>query len=161
MKNKIIDFQNIEPDWITQRYNERIQGSFQSTLGMYFLKVEQGHTISCTEIPPEVINHLNGVHGGFLYTIADSTGGFSSIPLGSGIAMTTVDGHMQYLRPSVGVKRLYTEAECTKAGKRISFVDIHVYDEQGTLLAKGSFTFAMLDLPIARMPVFDINNLPE
>ena len=161
MENITHIFDNIEPDWITRRFQEHIKGSFQGSLGMEFIKLEQGHCITCTQIRPEVKNHLDSLHGGFLYTIADSTGGFAAVPLGTGTTVTTVDGHMQFLRPTVGVERLYAEARAIKTGKRITFVDIQLYDEKGTYLAKGSFTFTQLNLPNATMPIFDINNLPE
>ena len=155
MENRVNYFKTIEPDWIARLFQEHIKGSFHGSLGIQILKLEQGHCISYVDIHPGVTNHIGSLHGGFLYTIADTTAGFAAVPLGTGITVTTIDGHMQFLRPTVGVKRIYAEAETTKDGKRIIFADLKIYADDGRLLSTGSFTFSLLDLPNAKMPVFD------
>lgn len=144
MENKKRDLNAIEPDVSGQAFQKYTKGSFHDSLGVQVLKCEYGYCLTKTKIRPDFFNHMGGLHGGFLYTIADVTAGLTVFCLEDNSSITTVDGSLQFLRPAINLDAVYGEAETIKDGKRLAFVDVKIMREDGTIIAKGSFTFARI-----------------
>ena len=67
------------------------------------------------------LNPLGTVHGGCLYTLADTVAGFAAASCG--FEGPTLSGNMYFLRPTMGVKKLTCESRVVKNGKRIRVVE--------------------------------------
>lgn len=135
------------PEEAAALFQDRIKNTFTDYLGLELLKYESGYCSTKLKIKPEFINQIGGLHGGLLYTVADTTAGVASVHLGSGSTVTTVNGDMQFLRPALNLDNIFAEAKIIKDGKRLVFTDVWISTEDGTILAKGSFTFARITIP--------------
>lgn len=140
------------PEEAAALFQDRIKNTFTDYLGLELLHYETGYCRTRLKIKPEFINPIGGLHGGLLYTVADTTAGVASVYLGSGNTVTTVNGDMQFLRPALHLDYIFAEARIIKDGKRLVFLDVHIMDKDNTLLAKGSFTFARITIPGFDMP---------
>ncbi|MGN0203224.1 MAG: PaaI family thioesterase [Coprococcus sp.] len=87
------------------------------------MKVEEHHK-----------NPLGTVHGGCLYTLADTLGGFAAATYGFG--GPTLSGNMYFMRPTLGVEKLICEARVIKNGKRIRVVEAIIYGDKGEEIAR-------------------------
>lgn len=133
-------------------FQQRIENTFTEYLGLEVLQYEDGYCKTRLKIKPEFLNPICGLHGGVLFTIADTTAGAAAIHLDAESTITTVDGNIQYMRPGLDLDYLYAEATLIKDGKRMAFVDVHLLTEDDTLLAKATFTFARFILPTGEKP---------
>ena len=82
------------------------------------------------------LNPLGTVHGGCLYTLADTMSGFAAGSYGSG-GGPTMSGNMYFLRPTMGVKKLICEARVIKNGRRIRVVEATIYVDNGEEIARS------------------------
>lgn len=80
-------------------------------------------------------NPLGTVHGGCLYTLADTVSGFAAGTCGMG--GPTLSGNMYFLKPTIGVKRLICEGRVIKNGKRIRVVEATIYGDNGAEIARS------------------------
>lgn len=90
------------------------------------------------EVAPEMLNHHGFVHGGMLTMLADSIAGAAAGSRGG--RCVTLDNTMHYLRPAIG-SRIFCSAAPVRVGRTISTFDAQLTDDQGRVVAKGTFTF--------------------
>lgn len=112
---------------------------FTEMLGVRFLVREMGYAKSEMEILPCHMNVLGIIHGGCLFTLADTTSGASS--LGRGGRVTTVNGSINYLKAGKNTKKLVAEAREVKYGRTLSVCDCKIFDDKDNLLATTTMTF--------------------
>ena len=155
MKHNYTNLKDLQPDQTSCLYQRHIKNTFHASLGVKLLVCEPGYCRTRTKIEPQFTNATGAVHGGFLFTVADTTAGLAAIRSGTEGSVTTVDSHIQYLRPALNLTDIYAEAEIIKDGKRLAFIDVKIFTEEGVLLVKGSFTFARLVLPNSNVPTED------
>ena len=120
---------------------------FANMIDLRIIEIKKGY--ARTVIDPVTKTHLNpinSVHGGCLFTIADVTAG--SAASSYGIQVTTLDSHFNFLRPGLHTTKLTGEATELKHGKNISVYSVQIKDQDATILAEGTFTFASLGKPI-------------
>ncbi len=137
---------------LAELMQKHVEGSFSDFLDMTILKYKPGYCLSEFVIKPCYLNPLGSIHGGFLFTIADTTAGMASIVLGDKSTVTTINGGMQFLNPALNNNLLYAEATVLKSGKRIVYTDVIIKGEDGTVYAKGSYTFARVVLDHVIIP---------
>lgn len=91
-------------------------------------------------------NPIGSVHGGVVYTLADTVGGACSNT--TGVACTTLSGNMNYLNPAMNCERLIGEATAIKVGKRIAVIQVMITNEFGKDIAHATMTYQFLpDMP--------------
>lgn len=100
--------------------------------------LEQDRARGVLEVRPESLNPHGFVHGGMLTALADTLGGVAASTRGG--RCVTVNNTMSYLRPAVG-SRIYGEVTPVRVGRTITVMDTSLTDEEGRLVAKGTFTF--------------------
>lgn len=149
-------YENNSPEELAAILQKRIKGTFSDLMGMKILECRKGYCLSEFAIKPEYLNPLGSVHGGCLFTIADTTAGTASIILGSDSTVTTIDGNMQFLNPVLDCDAVFAEANVIKSGKRIVYTDVVIKAGEGRIFAKGSFTFARIVLPHVVMPEVEV-----
>ncbi|SHI32495.1 PaaI family thioesterase [Parasporobacterium paucivorans] len=110
---------------------------YDGFIGMTGIKVlETGQGSAKGEIEIQ-LNHLNPagtVHGGVLFTLADSIGGLAASSDGRGCA--TISSEIHYLNPTMNSKRIVAHSVEIKHGKRMSTVETSITDNNGILIAK-------------------------
>ena len=119
---------------------------YAAFLGIRTTEMREGYARGELAIRKEYENAIGSVHGGCLFSLADTIGG--SAAASYGMRVTTLSSDFHYLSPGIGVKKLYAEAKEIKNGKRISVYEVEVAGEDGKLLAKGTFTFFNLGVPL-------------
>ena len=95
------------------------------------------------EVCSTSLNPLGTVHGGCLYTLADTVAGTAAIAF-KGKRCVTVNSSMEFLRPATGGVIRCT-ATPKKAGRTLSVIQVQLHDEGETLVATGTFTFYLFD----------------
>ena len=117
----------------------RINNRFGNLVGIVPVEVREGYARCEMVIREEHMNPLNTVHGGCLYTLADTTGGTASATYGT--ITPTLSGELHFLNAAVGVETLTAEAGILKCGKSIRVMEIRITDETGRLIATGLFSY--------------------
>lgn len=121
---------------------------FQQHLGMVLTHTETGHVQGRLELKPWMKNPIGSVHGGVLFSFADTTSGASVVTYGHSV--TTVDGSIDYLAPALTSTTLFSDARVVKHGRTLSVVECSITDETGKLLARTHMTFYNLTEAMAR-----------
>ena len=130
--NKLKEFRNSAPGLIKE-------------LGLQAVEVSAGYARMEMDIDERHVNPIGSVHGGAIFTLADSAGGTAAMSRGSFV--TTVNGSINYLNPAINVKKLIADTRELKAGKNILVYDVAIRDERGQVIAEARMTYYSLHQP--------------
>ncbi len=124
---------------------------FLKYVGIKLLDVGEGWCESEVMIETHHLQQGGYIHAGVISTMADHTaGGAATTLVAKDEFVLTLEFKMNLLRAAKG-KRLRCRSEVLKPGSRFSVVESEVYliGENGseTLVAKGTFTMAVLKFP--------------
>ena len=108
-------------------------------MGIRTTSMDSGQAKGELYISQKHMNISNAVHGGCIFSLADTIGGSAASSYGDSVV--TVSGNINYLTPAIGSKKIVAAANAIKKGKRITVCDVEISDEKGTILAKGTFTY--------------------
>lgn len=106
------------------------------------IKVEENYCELEGIITETSINHIDIVHGGYIFGLADTAAGIAA--MSNGFNIVTVDSHINYFKPGRG-KKLVAIAKAIKVGKTISVYEVVVNDEKDDLIAKATMTYFNID----------------
>ena len=115
---------------------------FRDLVGVTFTKVDSGYSHCVLEVDKRLLNPAGIVHGGALYTLADSGMGaalFSSV--GEGEMFLTVETSIFYFK-AVSSGTLTCESKVDHRGKRIAMMEAEIRNE-GQTVAKAVGTFSI------------------
>lgn len=126
-------------------FKNRVEGApkpedFRERVGLTILERRPGYAKGVIEVKPWHLNVLGVVHGGVLFTMADTVSG-TAAAAGHDYAVPTVNGSINYLKAGRNTTKLIAEAEEIKNGYNFSVVDCKVYDDKEALLATTTMTF--------------------
>ena len=112
-----------------------------------FMQVEttelgEGCATAVMPVLAQLRNPQGAVHGGVLHTLADEAVISAAISHGQWVATISSDFH--YLRAGLNTASLTAQAHELKYGKRACVYSVEITDQDGTVLACGTFTVAML-----------------
>ena len=93
--------------------------------------------VSSTSMNPHGI-----VHGGCLYTLADTVAG-SAVAASCGGPCVTVSGTMEFLRPATGAT-IHCEASAKKLGSTICTMEVELTNQNHKVVATGTFIFMLV-----------------
>ena len=124
--NKLMDSRNNQKD-------------FTNFLGIKTIKMSEGYAEGELKIKPEYYNSQGILHGGLLFTVADTIGGSAARSYEKQVV--TVNANMEYLAAGENVETLYAYAKTLQHGNRISRYQVELYDQTKKLLATGNFTY--------------------
>ncbi|MFN7953792.1 MAG: PaaI family thioesterase [bacterium] len=95
-------------------------------------------------IAPAVLNPNEGVHGGAVAALADTTAAHAVRSLlGDPQALIyTVELSLSFLRP-LGGTRVHAEGEALRVGRRLAFAEARIRDDAGALCATAKVTFSI------------------
>lgn len=99
---------------------------------------EEKECYTRTEIRPEHLNPYGMVHGGLMYTMADTATGLTAgkymdVPV-------TLDSDFHFVR-NVSSGVLTAKAEIIRGGKHVMWLRARVVADDEILLAEGTFTY--------------------
>ncbi len=111
--------------------------------GINVTHLSRGHAIVEMDVDKDKLNPLGTVHGGCLFTMADTCAGAAAKSYGR--AVTTINADINYIRPGKNAKHLIAESNEIKVGKTIIVNEVMIRNEKGAELARGMFTFFTLE----------------
>ncbi len=131
---------------------------FNKVLG---LKVESIHS-DCVKTLFEMRDELMGnyqrgmLHGGVISSVIDATAGLAAAmsiqkkmhdetleaKLKKAFRMSTIDLHVDYLRPGLG-KRFVVTASILRTGNKVVFTRIELHNDQNDLIAVGTGSYLL------------------
>ena len=120
-------------------------------LGIQITAIDPGRATFSLHTGEHLYNPFGGVHGGVLATMLDSAMGCAiQSKLPAGVASTTVDLNISYLRPATRDTGVLTcQAQVIHSGRKIATARGQVTDEERRIYATGTTT--CLVLPSAEM----------
>lgn len=98
--------------------------------------VDDDSSVVEVEMQPESLNPLGMAHGGLVYSLCDVAAGVILSPKTDNFV--TLSGNLYFMRPGRGSK-LRCEAKLIKPGRTVNVVETSVYDDSGTMTARGVF----------------------
>lgn len=113
---------------------------FRDKIGIITLERRPGYAKCEIEIKPWHLNVLGVIHGGVLFSLADTVSGTAAAASGE-YRVTTVSGNINYLRAGKNTSKITAEAVEVKNGKTFSVCDAKIFDDKGALLATTTMTF--------------------
>jgi uncharacterized protein (TIGR00369 family) len=119
-------------------------------LGIRITSIDPGRAVFSLDTGEHLYNPFGGVHGGVLATVLDSALGCAvQSTLAAGVASTTVDLNVTFVRPATrDTGRLTCEAEIIHSGRKISTARGHVVDDERRIYATGTTTCLILGQPV-------------
>ena len=88
-------------------------------------------------------NPIGSVHGGIIFSIADSVGGAAALSRGGKV--TTVSGNINYINPALGCTKLIGEAIEVKSGRHMSVINVSISNQTGTVIAIATMTYYFIE----------------
>lgn len=114
-------------------------GKFSREIGIGIEEVDDDYARGAITICEKHQNPMGMVHGGCIYSLADTVAGVAASAKGHFVV--TVSGSLNYLEAAVNTKRIIAEAHQLRFGKHMVFYEVAVTNDEGTLLAKGDFCY--------------------
>ena len=114
-------------------------GGFASDIGIKILSISEGYAKAEINIEKKHLNPGNSVHGGCIFSLADTVGGTAAWSRGNYVV--TSSSNINYLNPAIESKRLIGIAKEIKFGKKILVYDVEIWDEKDRLIAKVTNTY--------------------
>lgn len=115
---------------------------FMSYNGLYIVESKENYVKIGVDITEKSLNPFGIVHGGLIYTLADSAMGIALATTGrSGV---TLNSTIDYLTPGKG-KKLFADTEIVKDGKSIVVFRVNIKDENDTLVSVASGTYYIIN----------------
>ena len=127
---------------IKKEFEKVCQTGFIEYTGMHVTNVAEGHVEGEIQIEPHHLNPAGALHGGLVFALMDTIGGFAAKTLG--VLPTTLSSTINYLRPTIGTQKLLAKADVLKRGRNVTVVRIDLFNEKDVLLASGDANYCDL-----------------
>lgn len=106
--------------------------AYAELTGLEVIMAEPGYVEVRLPVTPKILNGHGMVHGGALFTLADYAAAAASNLHGTPSMAT--HGAISYLR-AVGGGHIIAKAKTVKTGRRMNFMSVEIFDENGALAA--------------------------
>lgn len=117
---------------------------FADLLGLSVDSKQSGKSTCSIAFTERLLNPNNVVHGGVIYSMADTgMGGALMSLLGDGQLCATIEIKMMYLKPA-GHHDLVCNTQVIKQGRRVAILESEVLSG-GELIAKATGSFAVFE----------------
>lgn len=121
---------------LKKRLNSSSQ--FLQSNDMHVVEVKEGYAKVEMIIDEQILN----VHGGALYSLADTAAGAASFATGRD--SVTLSGTINYIKPGKGGKLIGIAQEIS-AGRTTGVYEVFIFNDQEILLSRATFTMFFLD----------------
>lgn len=112
---------------------------FGGKMGMKIIELTPGHCKGELKLQDMHMNHYHIVHGGCLFTLADTVGGCAALAKGKNVV--TVSSNINFLNPALNTTMLYAEATEIKYGSKIAVYDVLITNDSGTKIADAVISY--------------------
>lgn len=100
---------------------------------------EDDHSILELIAQEDSLNPMGMVHGGALFTMADSAAGFAASS--DGRTYVTLSSNFTFLRSGMPGDVIHAEGKVRRRGRTTCYADADLTNQKGELLASGNFIF--------------------
>lgn len=121
----------------------RCEMGYNEFTGIHLEVCEKGHAEGYIEIEEHHLNPYGTVHGGMIFTMADTIGGFAL--RSKGTFPTTVSSSINYLK-AVSGKRMYAVADVISAGRKIGVSEVKILNDEKIECARAQMTYYNLEI---------------
>ena len=125
---------------LKKRLNSSSQ--FLQSNDMHVVEVKEGYAKVEMIIDEQILNVHGFVHGGALYSLADTAAGAASFATGRD--SVTLSGTINYITPGKGGKLIGIAQEIS-AGRTTGVYEVFIFNDQEILLSRATFTLFFLD----------------
>ena len=115
---------------------------FSGNAGLEIVDVGRGFCKGKIRVSELHLNPLQTVHGGVMYTMADTISGLAAATAGN--PGPTVSGDMYFMRPATGCTEIYCESRIIKRGSHINVVEASILNDKGEELARAVMQYMPL-----------------
>lgn len=112
---------------------------FIKEVGMEMLELREGYCRGRIILTEKHNNPMGTVHGGVIFSLADTVGGTAELTYGSKIV--TLNSNINYLSPGKNTEYIEAEAYVVKNGRTTAVVDVMVRNAEGKDIAKVTNTY--------------------
>lgn len=123
---------------------KRLNGNsqFLQSNDMKVIEVDEGYARVEMTIDSQILNVHGFVHGGALYSLADTAAGAASFATGRD--SVTLTGTINYIKPGKGGKLIGIATEVSR-GRTTGIYEVFIYNDTQVLLSRATFTMFFLD----------------
>ncbi|HEL1604180.1 MULTISPECIES: PaaI family thioesterase [Streptococcus] len=121
---KVLDKLNLQPITVLDDY--------QATM------LNEKEVLLTTKVTEKSLNPYGIAHGGFLFTLADSVAGLTTVARGA--YSVTLQSNIHYMKAAKLGDTLSVIGSCTHDGSRTKVVEVKIENQDKQLLASASFT---------------------
>lgn len=115
------------------------QQGFIAKTGIRITDLGEGHAKGRVVLDASCNNPMDYVHGGCLFTLADTVAGHAAMTYGG--IVTTSSAEIHYLNPAKDTEYIEAEANVIRNGRTISLFDVMIRDDKGTEICKLILTY--------------------
>lgn len=141
-KDEGVEANMLEREVIDKFLAEKKEKGFIHHVGIGDIEYDEGYATGKLDIKPNLLNPFGSVHGGCIFTLADTIGGTAAMTRGSYV--TTISSSIQFLNPAQNTAFLVAEANEVKDGKTISVYDVMIRDDKQRDIAKVTLNYYKL-----------------
>ena len=120
-----------------------IHGQLPERLGFRIVAVHDTGAEALLEVDPGLMRTGKIVHGGVLFTLADSVAANLALHSFAPHSATTTDASIRFLRPVTGGK-VEARARIVHAGGRTLLIEVQLTDDRGELVGTYQANFLRL-----------------
>ncbi|HPX62117.1 MAG TPA: PaaI family thioesterase [Deltaproteobacteria bacterium] len=110
------------------------------TLDIRCTEIGDSYAIMQVTVSDKHRNYIGGAHGGLIATLADTVSFFPRPLFPSGLACTTTNLNLNYIRPAVVGDVLTARSDLIHLGRRMASLKITITNHHGGLVAHGTST---------------------
>lgn len=127
-----------------EQLKERLNSSskYLQSNDMHVIDVAKGYARVEMQIDEQILNVHGFVHGGAVYSLADTAAGAASFATGRD--SVTLSGTINYIKPGKGGKLIGIAQEIS-AGRTTGVYEVFIFNEKDVLLSRSTFTMFFLD----------------
>lgn len=129
-----------EKNALIQRLNSSSQ--YLQSNDMKVVDIDRGFARVEMIIDEHILNIHGFVHGGAVFSLADTVAGAASFATGRD--SVTLTGSINYIKPGKGGKLIGVATEIS-AGRTTGVYEVFIYNDEQVLLCRATFTMFFLD----------------
>ena len=129
-----------------QEFFEKHRNSthFANDVGVEVVAIREGYAEAELPVEPKLLNPIGTIHGGVMYTLADTVCGCAAISRGQ--IATTIEGKLNHIRATTEKdKKLIAKSEVRHFGRQTIVTSVEISNDRGQTVAVGLFTYFVLD----------------
>ena len=120
---------------------------FLQSSRMRVTEIRQGYAKMQMDLDEQILNSYGFVHGGALFSLADTAAGAASFTTGR--PSVTLNASINYIKPGTGGELIAIANEIS-AGKSTGVYEVFIFNDENKLLCRATFSMYFLDVSRAR-----------